>query len=68
MAAWVDEKCTNELRFVTYRLWVGPNPFDYRAEKKLQQLWKVAKGGEGNGVQYIDEWRDVPVLSEERVK
>lgn len=68
MGRWVEEECTNRLRFVTYRMWVGPNRADYRAERRLQQLWKVTKGGDGEGVRYEEDWRDVPVVSEEIAK
>lgn len=60
---WTKENRTNELRVVKYRVWAGPGHHDFKVEQKLQQKWEIIKGGEGNGVSYDDEWRDVPTYS-----
>lgn len=61
MGSWVEEKPTMHLRFVGRRMKDGE--FTY-VERRLQQLWKIAKGGLGR-VEYSEEWRDVPEISEE---
>lgn len=61
MPEWTEEKPTMELRFMRYKLWVGPAPFDFRIERRLQQKWEIVNGGTGK-VEYIDEWRDVEVV------
>lgn len=49
MAEWTDAQPTMELR------WLG---------ERLQQKWKVARGGVGIGVIYTEEWRDIPVVKD----
>lgn len=61
MGSWVEEKPTERLRFVSRRMKDGE--FTY-VEKRLQQLWKITRGGLGR-VEYLEEWRDVPEFSEE---
>lgn len=57
---------TNELRFVLRQTPTGPQPFDVRYERILQQLWsiKTYQARVYMGSSY--EWRDVPVMKEER--
>lgn len=60
MGQWVEAKATNELRFVERKLSDGE--FTY-IEKRLQQLWKISRGGLGR-VEYSEEWRDIPVVND----
>lgn len=57
MAQWVEEKPTMELRWVRGEVYSANEV----AADRLQQLWKIAKGGTGR-VYYTEEWRDVPVV------
>lgn len=61
---WIDEKPTMELRFRLYRVLKGPNPFDIGIERRLQQKWKITRGGGGDGVKYEEVWRDVVEVGE----
>ena len=64
MSAFVDEKPTHELRWerkpkqpliaILCGVRMG----------KLQQKWLIVRGGEGRGVEYSEEWRDVPLVVE----
>ena len=60
MPAFVEEKPTMELRW---------SPDDIQGEQYaedrfwLQQKWLITRGGEGNGVEYTEEWRDVPIVN-----
>lgn len=64
---FVDRKPTMELRWVLHKVWYGPNPFDVRMEKRLEQKFEVVRGGMGKTV-YDVEWIAVPCISEEMVK
>ena len=66
MTTFKDEKATSELRwrrerFVRIEAGGGVEPY---FRDTLQQKWEVARG-EGGQVTYADEWRDVPVFTED---
>lgn len=66
MTTFENDKPTHELRwrrerFVRIAEGGGCEPY-YR--DTLQQKWKVAKGM-GGRVDYVEEWRDVPVEVED---
>ena len=50
MTAWIEEEPTMELRILN---------------GVLQQKWKVTKGGNGTGVDYTEEWRNVPTVEKQ---
>jgi hypothetical protein len=60
---WTDEKPTMQLRWRYRRVQTGKNPLDIGVEKTLQQLWIVTRGL-GGKVEYVEEWRDLPAVTE----
>lgn len=62
MTTFEDKQATHELRwrrerFVRVEAGGGVEPW---FRDTLQQKWKIARG-HGGRVEYVDEWRDVPV-------
>jgi hypothetical protein len=63
MPPWRKEKKTDDLRWLRYLVKSGPAPFDVKIERRLQQKWIVTVGT-GSGFKDVEEWRDIPVVSE----
>ena len=63
MTAWTEETPTMELRLVRPPAKQEPGWIVHYLKDRLQQKWKITRGGEGR-VEYTEEWRDVPLVIE----
>ena len=63
MTEWKEERPTMELRFISRARFDVVRSMTI-IERTLQQKWRVTSGVAGK-VTYSDEWRDVPIVSDE---